>query len=360
MTHEEECHRVMQQMLQRNVLFRIYGMFQTKIGELNHVYTLKSRSMTRLGLLKGIVEFFNNFMGIGLFVLALGVGTNLVLRNTITIGDVVAIVNLVSYLYGPFIHVTDWIAKTGEVRSAIERIADIDMEVPQRQETAVNLANAQKIDIKDLSFSYSDEKEVLKDLSLTLTNGKIVGITGKNGCGKTTLIHLLCGLYPHQRGCIFADGQKIAGIPQQDIAYMPNKPQVFKGTIRENILMGRPYDEVRWEQAVSDSGLADILKTLPEDAETVMTEDNGNFSSGQLQRMKLARTFYRDAPVYILDEPDSYLTAQAIARLMEVLKERAKDRMMIVISHEDSVLKECEERYCMEDGKLMIQSEAGR
>lgn len=352
MACEEDNRRLMTQLLQRNVVFRLYGVFREKLRELSASYAEKSRARTRLGLMKGVVEFLNNFMGIGLFVLALGAGTHLALKNEITIGDTVAIVNLISYLYGPFIHVTDWIAKTGEARSAAGRIADIQRNVPTQTEDA-DISGAQELSARGLRFGYTQEKEVLCGLSLTLQRGEITGITGQNGCGKTTLTYLLIGLYPMQGGTLLADGREIPGIRREDIAYMPNRPQLFQGTILENVLMGQPFDAERWDRAARDSGLTDVLAALPKGAETSVSEENSNFSSGQLQRINLARAFYRDAALYVLDEPDSYLTQQAIAELMDVLKARAKDRFVLIISHEEAVLNTCDRLYRMENGELL-------
>ena len=194
---------------------------------------------------------------------------------------------------------------------------------------------------------------MLCGLSLTLQRGEITGITGQNGCGKTTLTYLLIGLYPMQGGTLLADGREIPGIRREDIAYMPNRPQLFQGTILENVLMGQPFDAERWDRAARDSGLTDVLAALPKGAETSVSEENSNFSSGQLQRINLARAFYRDAALYVLDEPDSYLTQQAIAELMDVLKARAKDRFVLIISHEEAVLNTCDRLYRMENGELL-------
>jgi len=355
MEAEEDNRRLMQELLDRNIVFRIYQMFSARISHLTEQYKAKTSATVSLGTLTGLVSFFNNLMGIGLFVLALGLGTTLALDGKITVGSVVAIVNLVSYLYGPFIHVTDWMAKFSQAHASVARMEEVESASEEAAASRASIQAAKELVLEKVVFGYNEETQVLRGASLSLRRGEIVAVSGANGCGKSTLSYLLMGLYTPGEGHIRADGSEIGNISESDISFVPNTVHLFGGTVRENVLMNLPYSAENWQRAVQDAGLNRVLESHEQGEEEQISEGSDNYSSGQLQRINLARAFYRDAPLYVLDEPSSYLDADATVHLMETLRQRCKDRFVLVISHDDKVLEHCDRRFVMENGVLTEQ-----
>lgn len=354
MEAEEGNRRLMQELLDRNVVFRIYQTFSARLSHMTEQYKSKTSATVSLGTLTGLVSFFNNLMGIGLFVLALGLGTTLALDGKITVGSVVAIVNLVSYLYGPFIHVTDWMSKFSQAHASVARMQEVAVSgegsVPR-----TSIQSAKELELEKVIFGYNEETQVVRGATLSFRRGEIVAVSGANGCGKSTLSYLLMGLYAPEEGHIRADGGEIGRIAESDISFVPNTVHLFGGTVRENVLMNLPYSAENWRRAVQDAGLDRVLASHELGEEEQISEGSDNYSSGQLQRINLARAFYRDAPLYVLDEPSSYLDADATVHLMETLRQRCRDRFVLVISHDDKVLEQCDRRFIMENGVLTEQ-----
>jgi ATP-binding cassette subfamily B protein len=227
------------------------------------------------------------------------------------------------------------------------------------------------IEIKDVSFHYAQAKrQVLQHISLTIKKGQHVAIVGENGAGKSTLIKLLTGLYHPTEGAIFVDGVDLEtvdtgswhrhlGVLQQDyLAY------TF-ATARENIHLGdisHPYDEGRLQTAMNRAEVRKVLEELPAGLDSYvsawMKDDEGNngtdLSGGQWQRLALARNFYRNSPMIILDEPTSAIDALAESRIFKRLF-ADKDRTIVTISHRLTTVEKADVIYMLEEGRIVEQ-----
>ncbi|MEO5949939.1 MAG: ABC transporter ATP-binding protein [Candidatus Saccharimonadales bacterium] len=229
----------------------------------------------------------------------------------------------------------------------------------------------QSIELQDITFSYPHAKtDVLKGVSLTIKKGQHVAIVGENGAGKSTLIKILTGLYTPTKGRILLDGQdlestaidswhKQLGVLQQEfISY-------GFATAKENIYFGdvtSPLDKKRLSDAMDRAEARTFLEKLPRGIEsyvnTWMEDDEGNngtdLSGGQWQRLALARNFYRDSPMIILDEPTSAIDALAESRIFKHLFED-HSRTVVTISHRLTTIEKADIIYMLQDGKLVEQ-----
>lgn len=232
----------------------------------------------------------------------------------------------------------------------------------------------QRIACDDVSFRYPKTKRVvLSHLSITIEHGQHVAIVGENGAGKSTLIKLLMGLYQPTRGAVTVDGVSLDDIRLSSWhRYIGLLDQNFIryvfGPIRENITLGdvsrKPTNEAV-RRAIVAAELTDVIEKLEYGDKTYierwMTDDDDEatateLSGGQNQRLALARNFYRDAPIVILDEPTSAIDALAEARIFKRLFE--SDKTIITVSHRLSTVKKADVVYMMKDGKIVEQGTA--
>lgn len=245
------------------------------------------------------------------------------------------------------------------------------MELPERDGGTNKLSGGvDMIQLSNVSFHYpsAPHANALKDVSMTIRRGQHVAIVGENGAGKSTLVKLLLGLYNPTNGAVLLDGQNLKdvnigdwhrrlGVLQQDyLAY-------WFADARDNVYFGdvsEPFDAARFKQALDRAEARTFLEKLPQKFDTYLTpwmeDDEGNngvdLSGGQWQRLALARNFYRDAPIIILDEPTSAIDALAEARIFEHLFDDHK-RTVITISHRMTTVEKADIIYMMQEGKIV-------
>ena len=207
-------------------------------------------------------------------------------------------------------------------------------------------------EVKNVSFGYSGE-EVLNNVSLKIPRGKIVGIVGKSGCGKSTLLKLLMRFWNAGKGEITVSDRKLDEINTADLrdieSYMTQETQLFKDTIANNIRIGKldaSDEEVTY--ACKKASIHDFIMTLPGGYDTEVGELGSTLSGGERQRIGLARAFLHNAPFMLLDEPTSNLDSLNEAVILKSLKEEAKEKTVLLVSHRESTMRIADEKYVMD------------
>lgn len=195
----------------------------------------------------------------------------------------------------------------------------------------------------NVTFAYPGRGPVLTDLTLAIAPGEVVALTGANGIGKSTLIRLLLRYYDPQAGQITLDGVDIAQLQVQDLrrqfGYVPQRPLLFNGTIRDNIAFGTTIDDpAALERAVGMAQAKDFIARLPRGLDTEIGDDGVRLSGGQQQRIALARALYRDPPVYIFDEATSMYDLEGEAAFVEACIASLEGRTVIIITHRPASL----------------------
>ncbi len=210
---------------------------------------------------------------------------------------------------------------------------------------------------ENISFSYQSNKPVLSELNIHILKGSKIGIIGESGGGKSTLIALLMGLHKPNYGTIFIDKQPLTEDNlkswRSKIGYIPQSIYLFDGTIAENIVFGRTYDENKIIDVLQKAHIYDFLLTK-EGLDTFVGEGGILLSGGQKQRIAIARALYGDPEILILDEATSALDTETEARVMNEVYDVASNMTLILIAHRISTLEKCDKIYKIEDGKLIV------
>lgn len=199
------------------------------------------------------------------------------------------------------------------------------------------------LELENITFSYGDDREVLDNLSLSVKKGECVAITGPSGCGKTTLSKLLLGLYPISEGNLLVNGKDMRKHTlkemRRQIAYVPQESYLFQGSVKDNIMLGRP--EATEQEMIEAAKLAnahDFIMSFPEGYETQVSERGNNMSGGQRQRIAIARAILKDAPVILLDEATSALDNESEQMVNDAMKNLQGIRTILMIAHRPSTI----------------------
>ena len=232
----------------------------------------------------------------------------------------------------------------------------------QEQDVHPLLKFEKEIHLNGLSFSYPTRKEFsLSKISMTIKKGEFVGIIGKTGSGKSTLVNLLIGLLKPLEGEVKVDETNIkTNLTEwhKKIGYVPQTVYLTDDTIRKNIAFGLledNIDEGLIKQAIEKACLNEFLDSLPEGLETIVGEKGIKLSGGQQQRIGIARALYRDPEVLILDEATSSLDLETEKMIMESIQFLKRQKTLIIITHRTSTTKNCDKIYCVDGGKIVKQ-----
>ncbi|XP_034018674.1 multidrug resistance-associated protein 9-like [Thalassophryne amazonica] len=191
----------------------------------------------------------------------------------------------------------------------------------------------------------SRNQPALSRISFSLPKGKLLGICGTTGCGKTSLICSILEQLHLQQGSVSVNGT---------IAYAAQEAWIFYGTIKENILMGEPLDEARYIRVIHACCLKTDLDKLPMKDKTMLEEQGANLSGGQKQRVSLARALYSNRDIFLLDDPLSAVDARVGKQIFEqVIKEELKDKTVILVTHQLQYMEFCDEVLVLKDGTVL-------
>ncbi|MBV9103838.1 MAG: ABC transporter ATP-binding protein [Candidatus Eremiobacteraeota bacterium] len=308
----------------------------------------------------------------GRFDLAIGVtvaaGTAVVLflgalqakAGHLSIGELLIVMAYQAQIYDPLKAISkkmtdlqNALASAGRAFALLDELPDV-AEKPQA--TRLHRARGEFV-FDDVSFAYAPGHEVLRGIRLAVSAGSRVGIQGKTGSGKTTLVSLLARFYDPARGAIFLDGVDLRDYRLADLrnqfAIVLQETVLFSSSIRENIAYGKPDandDEI--VRAAKRANAHDFIESLPDGYATQVGERGMRLSGGERQRLSMARAFLKDAPILLLDEPTSALDFATEAAIVDAMERLMIGRTAFFIAHRATTLAGCNVRLEMRDGKL--------
>lgn len=287
---------------------------------------------------------------------------NLWSQGAISLGSFILVINLLGNLMWSFTFVGQWLNNImesyGEVSDGLKEII-----VPH---DVVDIPNAKKLNTKDgaitlknTTFKYKDASDkVFEGVNLEIPADQKVGIVGRSGAGKTTLMKLLLRQYDLTNGSIKIDGHDISRVTleslRRHIAIVPQEPMLFHRTIKENILYGDiDASEEKMIKVAKKAQAHDFIDALPDKYESMVGERGVKLSVGQRQRIAIARAFLKDAPVLVLDEATSALDSESEVAVQEALHNLMEGKTVLAIAHRLSTLREMDRILVFEDGKIV-------
>lgn len=300
---------------------------------------------------------FLNSLGL---VLAIGFGGGAVLHGKMQLGALVAFITLTRYLYEPVtrLHQLNQLLQAG--RAAGERVFEIlDEEIePGWREGFTPTRIAGDIQFKDVSFAYADGLPALSNISLHAKPGATIALVGTTGAGKSTLVNLLSRFYEFTSGEILIDGKPIRqyGVRalREMIGMVTQESFLFNGTIRENLLMGKPTatdDELL--QAATAANARPFIDRLPDGLSSVVGERGVKLSVGEKQRLSIARALLKDPPILVLDEATASVDTTTERLIQEALEHLMFHRTSIVIAHRLSTVVHADKILVLERGHII-------
>ena len=296
--------------------------------------------------------------------LVLWLGGRQVMQGTMTLGEFVAFNGYLAMLTWPLMAVGYVVNQYQRGTAALSRVFEV-LDTPasaryQVQLSAPAKASEGSIEFRDLTFAYSDHAPVLKNISLNISPGRICGIVGETGSGKSTLVSLLLRLFEPPDGTVFIGGTDIKLLPvaevQRVIGFVSQEIFLFSGTIRDNVLFGVENGEAqRVQEAARLAQLLPAIESFSQRFDTVIGERGVRLSGGQKQRTALARAIIKNPPILILDDAFSSVDVETEEEILRELKQFMKGRTTLLISHRISTVRDADMIVYLNGGRIIEQ-----
>ncbi len=304
-------------------------------------------------------RFVNNLVYAGVAI----TGAVLAIRGGISVGQLSCFLSYANQYTKPFNEISGVVTELQNALACAARIFELIEEKPQtaEPENAVVLKEVDgSVALNDVSFSYVPEKKLIQHFNLAVKPGQRIAIVGPTGCGKTTVINLLMRFYDVDEGKICVSGHDIREVTRKSLrgnyGMVLQETWLKTGTIRENIVMGKPgatQEEVI--AAAKASHAHSFIKRLPNGYDTVITEDGGNLSQGQKQLLCITRVMLCLPPMLILDEATSSIDTRTEIKIQQAFATMMKGRTSFIVAHRLSTIREADVILVMKDGNIIEQ-----
>ena len=331
-----------------------------KFNEANERFKVSKREFHReMGIFSGSLEFFMSLLSVAV----IAVGGALLMQGSIEMIDLLTFSLYISTFISPVRKLINFAEMFANGFAGLSRFAELMRTEPSLKDApdAKELKNVRgEIEVKNVSFAYEDDLDVLEDVSLRVHAGETVAIVGPSGGGKSTLCRLIPRFYDVTSGAITIDGLDVRTVTQkslhQAIGVVQQDVFLFADTIGNNIRYGRP-DATMQEvaEAAKRAEIYDDIMAMPDGFDTYVGERGTLLSGGQKQRVSIARIFLKNPPILILDEATSALDSVTEAKIQSALDALAVGRTTLIIAHRLSTIRSASRILVIADGKLREQ-----
>ena len=308
--------------------------------------------------IQGISQSLSMFLGVMSQVSTIALGGYFLIRGELTVGTLFAIVQLANGICWPITWIVSKVTLIKGMKEVNKNLINIINQSCAGNDFIKLEGFKDNIELKDISFSYSEERNVLNKLSITFKKDKKYAIVGQSGSGKSTLLKLLLGYYDDFKGEINFDGYNYNDLDKNSItnqiSIIHQNVYMFDKSLKENIVLGKEFEKNDIENAVKNSGVKDFLEILPKGIDSEVGENGNNLSGGQKQRVAIARSLIQNTPILLLDEGTSALDSKTAFEIEDTLL-NIDDLTVITVTHKliDSILKRYDEIIVMNNGYVI-------
>ncbi|MEM8908745.1 MAG: ABC transporter transmembrane domain-containing protein, partial [Bacteroidota bacterium] len=324
------------------------------------------KTSLRFARIRGLFFVFIITFLFGAIFFVLWQGALLVQAGEMEVGDLFSFILYTGIIGGAIAGLGNLYAALSSAMGATERVQEILNAPSELDVRQVQLLPEQRftghIQYQQVEFAYPTRTDipVLKGIDLEIQSGQKIALVGMSGSGKSTIIQLLLQFYSIGRGQILVDGQNIVdydlSVYRQNIAIVPQEVMLFGGTIRENILYGKPgATEAEVISAARQSNALEFIESFPDGLDTIVGERGVKLSGGQRQRIAIARAIMRNPSILLLDEATSSLDAESEKVVQDALNKLMEGRTSIIIAHRLATIREVDCIYVIENGRIVEQ-----
>ena len=325
--------------------------------------SVSRRAVFFSSLVNPSTRFVNNLVYAGVALIGALICLSATGDPLLTVGGLSAFLTYANQYTKPFNEISGVVTELQNATACAARLFELieaETEVPDAPDAVVLTETDGRVDLTDVSFSYTPDKELIRDLNLSLKNGQRVAIVGPTGCGKTTLINLLMRFYDVDGGSIRVSGTDIRDMTRHSLrehyGMVLQETWLAAGTVRDNIAYGRP--DTTDEEVVAAAKAAhahSFIRRLPDGYQTVIGEDGGSLSQGQKQLLCIARLFLCLPSMLILDEATSSIDTRTELKIQNAFAALMKGRTSFIVAHRLSTIKEADVILVMKDGRIIEQ-----
>lgn len=315
--------------------FEIIKCFQINkrvINEFDQKEMENEKSMENFRYYEGLISGFSTLTSLGVSIVTMLISLYFVIINGITIGEMMAITQLVNNIANPLGRLSNEIPLLKSVKSIEKNIEDIMQEANVKNNNR-QLEKLEKISISDLTFGYQKNKNIIHNFNFNFIKGKKYAIVGNSGSGKTTLIKLLLKYYDDYNGNILFNDVELKQLDfnsvYNNITIVHQNAPILNDTLKNNILYYGDYSDKDLKKVIKKAGLEKYVYSLPKGVDTIINENGNNISGGEKQRISIARALLRNTPFIIYDEPTSNLDNVIAQEIEQILLDNDKGCIMI-------------------------------
>ena len=330
------------------------------------VYTLFQEAIMSLGKVSIRFNFWTELVSTIFVVGIITMSSMLVLRESLSMGSMIAILQMIGILMGGVVSVAMANISLQEARIAFERMFEFT-NIPSEYEEESDSPGAQVQDFEELRvehlrFRFTGRSPILNDISFSLRKSEWIAILGESGCGKSTLLQMLQKFYAPEAGKIRINGVDLDLLGfenwRSQIGVVPQQIKIFNGTLLDNILLGQPVnDPAELENFFKTYGFDRYFRNFPNGYATMLGESGVNISGGQQQLVALARALYHRPQVLLLDEPTAALDRNTELFVLNLLKRLSKDVAIIMLTHRLRTARAADRIYIIEGGRISQQGQ---
>lgn len=297
--------------------------------------------------------------------IALCAGGYLAFQGNVGLGILVAFISGIEKINEPLAGAYQLVVRTQMAMISIKRvfeIMDMPIENVDSKLTEIEKTAKEVFAFKNVSFTYSHQtqnhKSTLENLNLAIERGKKIALVGRSGCGKSTIMKLMCRQYEADSGEILFYGNHFSDISpetvRKDLAFISQDTIIFPMSILDNIRIGNP-DASREEimDAAKRAGCHEFIQKLPDGYDTLLEERGNNLSGGQRQRISIARAILKDSPILLLDEPTSALDKETEKLVSDTLTRISRHKTVITVAHRLATIKDYDEIIVLDEGRIV-------